>query len=205
MMLDKDLEFLKKVDDKYLGVLVDVMINYDGGTSKIKAVKEECSKYGTSYQNYLDVIVDAYLNYGKDVLKSIGKGDLKISYRHVLYDVCAELKIKTNNAMTVSEIEGQLLELLKKDVTIDEKVSDMFSGWLLDSLRCQEHPLIAAVMRRYVVPKNIPFWIKTFICGPTNDPVFGWLKDLYDKSRPELKVTIPCTMLIAIYRDIVKH
>lgn len=188
MMLDKDLEFLKKVDDKYLGVLVDVMINYDGGTSKIKAVREECSKYGTSYQNYLDVIVDTYLNYGKDVFANVG-GGIKISYRHVLSDVCVGLKMKANNTMTVSKIEGQLLELLKKDVTRDISIEG----------------LVAVVMKKYAVAKYVPVWILPFIYSPVNDPMFGWLKDLYDKSSPELKVTIPCTMLIAIYRNMIKH
>ena len=37
--MDKDLEFLRDVDDKYLDVLVNVMINYDGGKGKIKAKK----------------------------------------------------------------------------------------------------------------------------------------------------------------------
>jgi hypothetical protein len=67
--MDKDLEFLKDVDDRYLDVLVDVMINYDGGTSKIRAVKEEHSKYQhrsehptapTIYSHYLTTQQCAY-------------------------------------------------------------------------------------------------------------------------------------------------
>ena len=133
MMLDKDLEFLKNVDDKYLGVLVDVMINYDGGTSNIKAVKEECSKYGASYQNYLDVIVDAYLNYGKDVLKSIGKGDFKISYRHVLSECCQSVNVDFNAQLSVKTIENNLLKTClniddESEVKVDEIIKIIMTG-----------------------------------------------------------------------------
>ena len=91
--MDKDLEFLKDVDDRYLDVLVDVMINYDGGKEKLKAIKEEYNKFGTSYKNYLDDIVDVYINYGNDAYASVTKG-IKNSYRHILNDVCSGFKIK---------------------------------------------------------------------------------------------------------------
>ena len=120
--MDKDLGFLKDVDDRYLGILVDVMINYDGGSGKIKAVKEECSKYGTSYQNYLDVIIDAYLNYGKDAF-AIVSGGIKISYRHILSDVCSAFGVKFNLDMTLEENEQVVLKtaLLKAvdDLAVD--------------------------------------------------------------------------------------
>ena len=193
MMLDKDLEFLKKVDDKYLGVLVDVMINYDGGTSKIKAVKEECSKYGTSYQNYLDVIVDAYLNYGKDVLQSIGKGDLKISYRHVLSECCQSVNVDFKAQLSVKTIENNLL---KTCLNID------------DESEVKVDEIIKIIIKVYSKSKSMPWYV--WITSPTliAQPIFlPWCipvieiaKKIYKKCRPELQAILPCTLLIALYR-----
>lgn len=198
MMLDKDLEFLKNVDDKYLGVLVDVMINYDGGTSNIKAVKEECSKYGASYQNYLDVIVDAYLNYGKDVLKSIGKGDFKISYRHVLSECCQSVNVDFNAQLSVKTIENNLLKSclkLEKDCQFSadelvEIVVKTYSKPKSTSWAVWVTLPIMATIPTLVAPLFMPWWLS----------VFGMAKEVYQKCRPEFQVILPCTLLIALYR-----
>lgn len=202
MMLDKDLEFLKKVDDKYLGVLVDVMINYDGGTSKIKAVKEECSKYGTSYQNYLDVIVDTYLNYGRDAFANVG-GGIKISYRHVLSDVCSKFDVKFDvNDTLVSNEQKVLKKALLK--AFDDLNNDM----LVDLITTTYVKPKKSLLKDWLVRSTIP--VINCVCPlplPTSfvyiDPITRLIIDLYKKGKPESKVTIPCTLLIALYRRMV--
>ncbi len=192
-MMDKDLEFLKKVDDKYLAVLIDVMINYDGGTSKIKVVKEECSKYGTSYQNYLDVVIDTYLNYGRDVLKVIGRADVRISYRHVLSECCEGTKVTFNQQASVETIENNLLNACLN---------------LEDECNVEIDELIKIIVETYSKSKSMPWYVwitlPTFIAPPIFSP--WWLsvveiaKRIYKKCRPELQVILPSTLLIAVYR-----
>lgn len=203
-MLDKDLEFLKKVDDKYLSVLVDVMINYDGGTSKIKAIKEECSKYGTSYQNYLDVIVDAYLNYGKDVFANVGSG-IKISYRHVLSDVCSKLDVKFDANDT---LVGNEQKVLKKALL--KAFDDLNNDMLVDLISTTYAKPKRSLLKDWLVQTTIP--VINCVCPlplPTPlvyiNPITRLIIDLYKKGKPEYKVTIPCTLLIALYRKMVKY
>ena len=200
--MDKDLEFLKAVDDKYLDVLVDVMINYDGGTSKIRAVKEECSKYGTSYQNYLDVIIEAYLNYGRDAFAIMG-GSIKTSYRHLLSDVCSKLGVKFNLEMTLEENEQVVLKtaLLK---AVDDLDGDRLVDLIISTYAKPKKTLLKEWLLRTIIPTM------HLVCTwPLNNkliymnPLTALIIDLYNNCKPELQVTLPCTLLIALYRKTV--
>ena len=201
--MDKDLEFLKDVDDRYLDVLVDVMINYDGGTSKIRAVKEECSKYGTSYKNYLDVIIDAYLNYGRDAFDIIG-GSIKTSYRHLLSDVCSKLGVKFNLEMTIEENEQIVLKtaLLK---AVDDLDGDRLVDLIISTYAKPKKTLLKEWLLRIIIPTmdNAPIL-------PLNNkliyinPLTALIIDLYNNCKPELQVTLPCTLLIAVFRKTIR-
>ena len=197
--MDKDLEFLKDVDDRYLDVLVDVMINYDGGTSKIRAVKEEHSKYGTSYKNYLDEIIEAYLNYGRDAFAIVGSG-IKISYRHVLSDVCSRIGKKFKLELTLEENEQLVLKtaLLK---AVDDLDSDRLVDLIISTYAKPKKSILKEWLRGTIVP------VIHCVCPlPWNnkivyiDPVTALILDLYNNCKPELQVTLPCTLLIAVYR-----
>ena len=196
--MDKDLEFLKAVDDKYLDVLVNVMINYDGGKGKIKAIKEEYTKFGTSYKNYLDDIVDTYINYGNDAYANITKG-IKNSYRHILSDVCSSFGIKYDNNKSLEENEYYVLK---------RALSKYEDSWTMEEI-------INLIKGIYAKPKVTFFdtWIQrmkddviimTMIAPNPLMDLYMLIMDLYQKGKPELQVTIPCTLLIALFRKSVK-
>ena len=205
--MDKDLEFLKDVDDRYLDVLVDVMINYDGGKEKLKAIKEEYSKYGTSYKNYLNDIIDIYINYGNDAYTSVIKG-IKNSYRHILSDVCSSFKIDydSNESLEHNEqcVLNYALSELKEHLGIDKcvdlivevyanpKQTNFAVRWkeyLVDTLtvNCVDIPSIELKRMIELFKKDLEL-------------MDALIMDLYQKGKPELQVTIPCTILIAVYR-----
>ena len=196
--MDKDLEFLKHVDDRYLDVLVDVMINYDGGKGKIKAIKEECAKFGTSYKNYLDDIVDVYMNYGNDAYANVTKG-IRNSYRHILSDVCSSFRIEYNNNKSLEENEYYVLK---------RALSKYEDSWTMEEI-------INLIKGIYAKPKVTFFdtWIQrmkddviimTMIAPNPLMDLYMLIMDLYQKGKPELQVTIPCTLLIALFRKSVK-
>ncbi|MDO4756009.1 MAG: hypothetical protein Q4A54_06670 [Parabacteroides sp.] len=200
--MDKDLEFLKNVDDKYLDGLVDVIIKYDGGSNKIKAAKEEHTKYGTPYANYIDIIIDTYLDYGNDAFATVGSG-IKHSYRHILGDVCKRFKVTYDTNKALEENEQILLEQALINAADDLSVDEM-----IDLIQCL-----------YSKPKqtHLGDWINRFmgeftpiplICRVPNPPtlidsLIAIVKDLYQEGKPALQVTIPCTLLIALYRKTV--
>ena len=196
--MDKDLEFLKHVDDRYLDVLVDVMINYDGGKGKIKAIKEEYTKFGTSYKNYLDDIVDVYMNYGNDAYANVTKG-IRNSYRHILSDVCSSFGIKYDNNKSLEENEYYVLK---------RALSKYEDSWTMEEI-------INLIKGIYAKPKVTFFdtWIQrmkddviimTMIAPNPLMDLYMLIMDLYQKGKPELQVTIPCTLLIALFRKSVK-
>lgn len=202
MIIDKDLEFLKDIDGKYLETLVDVMINYDGGSNKLKEVKKECEKYGASYQSYLDVIIDEYLRYGNDAFNNV-LSDIKISYRHVLSDVCSSFKIDFDSNKTVEENEQLILEKalieIVNDLPVDNIVDFIVSVYakpkrshLTDWVKMikDEFRII-----RCVAPNPLSEFVKYYFA-----PIGALIMDLYQKGKPELQVMIPCTLLIAVYR-----
>ena len=195
--MDKDLEFLKDVDDKYLDVLVNVMINYDGGKGKIKAIKEEYAKFGTSYKNYLDDIVDVYMNYGNDAYANVTKG-IRNSYRHILSDVCSSFRIEYNNNKSLEENEYYVLK---------RALSKYEDSWTMEEI-------INLIKGIYAKPKVTFFdtWIQrmkddviivTMIAPNPLMDLYMLIMDLYQKGKPELQVTIPCTLLIAKFRKTV--
>ena len=195
--MDKDLEFLRDVDDKYLDVLVNVMINYDGGKGKIKAIKEEYAKFGTSYKNYLDDIVDVYMNYGNDAYANVTKG-IRNSYRHILSDVCSSFRIEYNNNKSLEENEYYVLK---------RALSKYEDSWTMEEI-------INLIKGIYAKPKVTFFdtWIKrmkddviivTMIAPNPLMDLYMLIMDLYQKGKPELQVTIPCTLLIALFRKTV--
>ena len=192
--MDKDLEFLRDVDDKYLDVLVNVMINYDGGKGKIKAIKEEYAKFGTSYKNYLDDIVDVYMNYGNDAYANVTKG-IRNSYRHILSDVCSSFRIEYNNNKSLEENEYYVLK---------RALSKYEDSWTMEEI-------INLIKGIYAKPKVTFFdtWIQrmkddviivTMIAPNPLMDLYMLIMDLYQKGKPELQVTIPCTLLIALFR-----
>ena len=196
--MDKDLEFLRDVDDKYLDVLVNVMINYDGGKGKIKAIKEEHTKFGTSYKNYLDDIVDVYMNYGNDAYANVTKG-IRNSYRHILSDVCSSFGIKYDNNKSLEENEYYVLK---------RALSKYEDSWTMEEI-------INLIKGIYAKPKVTFFdtWIQrmkddviimTMIAPNPLMDLYMLIMDLYQKGKPELQVTIPCTLLIALFRKSVK-
>lgn len=195
--MDKDLEFLRDVDDKYLDVLVNVMINYDGGKGKIKAIKEEYAKFGTSYKNYLDDIVDVYMNYGNDAYANVTKG-IRNSYRHILSDVCSSFRIEYNNNKSLEENEYYVLK---------RALSKYEDSWTMEEI-------INLIKGIYAKPKVTFFdtWIQrmkddviivTMIAPNPLMDLYMLIMDLYQKGKPELQVTIPCTLLIALFRKTV--
>ena len=195
--MDKDLEFLRDVDDKYLDVLVNVMINYDGGKGKIKAIKEEYAKFGTSYKNYLDDIVDVYMNYGNDAYANVTKG-IRNSYRHILSDVCSSFRIEYNNNKSLEENEYYVLK---------RALSKYEDSWTMEEI-------INLIKGIYAKPKVTFFdtWIQrmkddviivTMIAPNPLMDLYMLIMDLYQKGKPDLQVTIPCTLLIALFRKTV--
>lgn len=197
--MDKDLEFLKDVDDRYLDVIVNVMINYDGGKEKLKAIKEEYSKFGTSYKNYLNDIIDIYINYGNDAYASVTKG-IKNSYRHILSDVCSGFKINYDVKKTLDDNEKGLLERAMIGIEDNLSVNEMIE--LICSIYgMPKKTFLGDWIER--TKRNI-FVIRCIAPNPLDsiwdNPIIPLIKDLYQKGKPEFQVTVPCTLLIALFR-----
>ena len=205
--MDKDLEFLRDVDDKYLDVLVNVMINYDGGKGKIKAIKEEYTKFGTSYKNYLDDIVDTYINYGNDAYANITKG-IKNSYRHILSDVCSSFKIDYDVNKSLEDNEQLVLNCalneVKDNLSIDKSVDliiELYANIKQTNfdVRWREFLQEFLIINIVTIPSlELKRMMDSF--KKKLEMVNALIIDLYQKGKPELQVTIPCTLLIALFR-----
>ena len=205
--MDKDLEFLKDVDDRYLDVLVDVMINYDGGKGKLKAIKEEYSKFGTSYKNYLEDIIDAYINYGNDAFANVTKG-IKNSYRHILSDVCSGFKIDYDVNKSLEDNEQCVLNCalsdVNKNLSIDNSLDlivRLYANGKLTNFDVRWREFLSDFLTVYFIynpSHEFKRQIESF--KKQLELIHALLLDLYQKGKPELQVTIPCTLLIALFR-----
>lgn len=208
--MDRDLEFLRDVDDKYLDVLVDVMINYDGGKGKIKAIKEEYTKFGTSYKNYLDDIVDIYINYGNDAYATVTKG-IKNSYRHILSDVCSSFKNDYDVNKSLEDNEQLVLNCalneVKDNLAIDKSIDliiELYANVKQTNfdIRWREFLQEFLIINIAIIPsielkRMMDSFKKRF------EMMNALIIDLYQKGKPELQVTIPCTLLITLFRKTV--
>ena len=208
--MDRDLEFLRDVDDKYLDVLVDVMINYDGGKSKIKAIKEEYTKFGTSYKNYLDDIVDVYINYGNDAYATVTKG-IKNSYRHILSDVCSSFKIDYDINKSLEDNEQYVLDYalneVKDHLSIEKSVDlivELYANAKQTNfdVRWREFLQEFLIINIVIIP-SLELKRMMDLFKKRLEMVNALIIDLYQKGKPELQVTIPCTLLIALFRKTV--
>lgn len=240
MEIDKDLEFFKDLENENLGLFVDVMVkkaklkyipffNFEDLTST-----PEYKEYRTDYKKYWDVIVNEYLEFGSNTIKTpiIGRS----SYRKILIDVCKNMKVNFNEQQTIKNIEDSLLQRVLEDVweKMSEEEKETFLGevnelygnknynaigvnafiWVFKSGGFASYKLLLIIVNaiyKSIVGKGLTLMANrtitksvSVLIGPIGTLLSGiWLA--YDFAGPAYRVTIPCTILVAAFRQIEKY
>lgn len=120
--MDKDLEFLKEVNEEFLGIFVDIMLK-KGELTEFLSVSDEYKRYGKDYKKYVKRIAEEYQSFGTNSFCNlIGSYN---SYKEILCDVADKMKVNFNKDQSVELIEQKLLDKVLVDayekMTPDEK------------------------------------------------------------------------------------
>ena len=95
--IDKDLEFLKRVDKEQLAIFTDIMIK-KGDLTQFITVSDEYKKYGKDYHKYVDVIANEFLDFGSNTF------GFQKEYKEILCNVCKKMKVNFNEDQSVELI-----------------------------------------------------------------------------------------------------
>lgn len=107
---DEDLEFLQYCSDDQLKDLADILIYTPKGSkrwsdslSKNKVFKQaqETGRYSMAWKQ----IAGEFQRYGGDTIANLIRGNAGVTYRVILRDLCADLKVDYDSVMEIEEIE----------------------------------------------------------------------------------------------------
>ena len=131
---DKHLNFLNKVDNNKLGILVKIITEDKDGNirdSEDLTLQDEYKKYHPNHQRYWRLIVADYQYFGGNTLVSMfrGKGVL---YEEMLRDTCSDMKVNLpKNASIETKERNLLLKIIERSL---EEMTDKEKEEFLKSL-----------------------------------------------------------------------
>ena len=110
--MDKNLDFMKELDNEQLGIFVEVMLK-KGELTEILSVSDEYKMYGKNYKLYWNRIEKEFLDFGSNTITSAFFGNK--AYKDILIDVAEKIKINFNKEQSIENIEGKILEKVLVD------------------------------------------------------------------------------------------
>ncbi|MCR8676945.1 DUF3944 domain-containing protein [Campylobacter sp. S4:11] len=120
---DKDLEFLRELNDEVLNDLVKTLTHDDDGKPRYteELTKNELyKKHYPQHEKYIEAIMEELQKFGGNTIANKFR-DSGILYKEILQDVAEKLKINFNKDDTILEIEEKILkDTFKKSI---EKLS----------------------------------------------------------------------------------
>lgn len=143
---DKHLNFLNRVDNKKLDVLVTIITKDKDGNirdSEDLTLQDEYKKYHPNHQKYWKLIAADYQYFGGNTLVSMfrGKG---VPYEKILKDTCSTMKVNLpKNASVETQERNLLLKLLEKSL---EDMSENEKEELLKSFNVKTKSLATPVI-----------------------------------------------------------
>lgn len=230
--MDKNLEFMKEVDNEQLGIFVDVMLQ-KGNLTEMLSVSDEYKLYGKNYNLYWNRIEKEFLDFGSNTITSAIFGNK--DYKEILIDVADKLKINFNKEQSVENIEGKILEKVlvdawenmseeeKRDLakTAKEKYGkvDLYAEgamglvWAFRAGGFASYKIsliIINAIAKLILGRGLSLVANaTFVralsifAGPIGIAVTA-LWTILDIAGPAYRVTIPCVILIAAFRHEMK-
>jgi uncharacterized protein YaaW (UPF0174 family) len=143
---DKHLDFLNKVDNDKLGILVKIITEDKDGNirdSEDLTLQNEYKKYHPNHQRYWRLIVADYQYFGGNTFVSMfrGKGVL---YEEMLNDTCSDMKVNLpKNASIETKERNLLLKIIERSL---EEMSDKEKEEFLKSLDLKSTNLTTPVI-----------------------------------------------------------
>lgn len=230
--MDKNLEFMKELDNEQITIFVETMLN-KGDITEMLTVSDEYKKYGKDYSKYIERIIEEFLDFGSNTLW------FRKTYKEVLIDVADKLKVNFNKEQNVENIETKILEKVlveawkemseadKKELVelakdkygkIDIKAEGSLA--LLTAFRAGGFAsykltlIIVNAIAKAVLGRGLSLAANaglTRVLGILAGPIGIAATALWtavDIGGPAYRVTIPCTILIAAFRheiELKKH
>jgi uncharacterized protein YaaW (UPF0174 family) len=193
----KELEFLKRCNNKDLKKLADCLIYGVGnvGIHRKARLAEELSKTQAyidndkrdSLQNAVDVIIDEFQRCGGATIKNKLR-DGGVPYSEILRDICDRLYIYQHESMPIAMLEKNLITYLMERCLISnhEIVDELYSKW------CKDLPIDVSLETKmdcimdFCLAKSNLIITMGFITSELDKMVntkakdyTGWLKEIY--------------------------
>ncbi len=226
--MDKNLDFMKELDNEQLGIFVEVMLK-KGDLTEILSVSDEYKMYGKNYKLYWNRIEKEFLDFGSNTITSAFFGNK--AYKDILIDVAEKIKVNFNKEQSIENIEGKILEKVlvdawenmseeeKRDLakTAKEKYGkvDLYAEgamglvWAFRAGGFASYKIsliIINAIAKMILGRGLSLAANaTFVkalsvfAGPIGIAVTA-LWTIMDIAGPAYRVTIPCVILIAAFR-----
>ena len=136
---DSDLEFLRKMSDKDLDVLVEIITRDTDGKTRFTESLTGSSAYKQYYpqhSKYIDEICEELQRFaGNTISNIVGRFGKGVLYKEALCDVCDKIKVAYNKNDDTKTIErNMLLGIVKKEIAdMDNKKAEEFYNILRES------------------------------------------------------------------------
>lgn len=143
---DKNLNFLKKIDNEKLDVLINIITKDKEGNlrdSEDLTLQDEYKKYHPNHQKYWYLIAADYQYFGGNTLVSIFRGE-GVLYQEILKDTCSSMKVNLpKNASIETQERNLLLKVMESSL---EKMTDTEKEEFLKSLNLETINLTTPVI-----------------------------------------------------------
>ena len=147
---DGDLEFLKKCDNKDLGILVDFLTKDKDKVLRITeqlTSEERFKKCKKRFSKRWDLIAGELQLFGADTIVSSLRGT-GVLYREILTDVCDKVKVNYNSKSPIEKIENNLLLKIVEDSLekmSEEEKREFVKGFKLNTVNFSTVAIMAAL------------------------------------------------------------
>jgi len=131
---DKHLDFLSKVDNKSLDVLVAIITEDKDGNlrdSEDLTLQDRYKQYSPDHTKYWDLIAADYQYFGGNTLVNKARGE-GVLYEEILTDTCKDMKVDFTKDASVETKEKELLSKVLANAL--DKMSDSEKKEFLDSV-----------------------------------------------------------------------
>lgn len=129
---DHDLEFLGKLNNEELEVIVKILTTDEDGSSRMTETltsSDEYKKYSSNYSKYWQRIAEEIQTFGGNSFANMFRGG-GVKYEEILKDVCDKMKVNYNDKSSTQTIEQNLLMKV-----LENSISQMNEEELKEALK----------------------------------------------------------------------